>query len=118
MHFVTDETATPTSAVDLALGLRGLIESNAPPGIYHLTNEGEASRFTWAREIVRLAGMDESIVEPLTTAELRAGGYTGPRKPAYSVLANTRAREFGIVLQPWQQALSAYFERAGVTAHG
>jgi dTDP-4-dehydrorhamnose reductase len=119
LRFVTDEIATPTNADDLADAIRQLIElPDAPPGIYHLTNEGEASRYEWAREIMRLAGLDESRVEPLTTAELRAGGYDGPRKPPYSVLANTRARALGITLRPWREALAAYFERAPVAADG
>jgi dTDP-4-dehydrorhamnose reductase len=119
LRYVTDEIATPTNADDLAVAIRQLIElPDAPPGIYHLTNEGEASRYEWAREIVRLAGLDESRVEPITTAQLRAGGYDGPRKPPYSVLANTRARALGITLRPWREALAAYFERAPVAADG
>jgi dTDP-4-dehydrorhamnose reductase len=119
LRFVTDEIATPTNADDLAVAIRQLIEiPDAPAGIYHLTNEGEASRYEWAREIVRLAGFDESRVEPITTAELRAGGYGGPRKPPYSVLANRCARALGITLRPWRDALAAYFERAPVAADG
>lgn len=119
LRFVTDEIATPTYAEDLAGGIRQLIEyPDAPPGIYHLTNEGEASRYAWAREIVRLVGLDESRVEPVTMAELRASGYDGPRKPPYSVLANTRARALGITLRPWREALAAYFQRVQVAADG
>ena len=40
------------------------------------------------------------------------GGYAGPRKPAYSVLANTRAAALGITLRPWRDALAAYMGRA------
>lgn len=119
LRFVTDEIATPTSADDLAAAIRRLIEHpDATPGVYHLTNEGEASRYEWAREIVRLAGLDESRVEPITTADLRASGYGGPRKPPYAVLANTRARALGITLRPWREALAAHVERARVAADG
>jgi dTDP-4-dehydrorhamnose reductase len=119
LRFVTDEIATPTSADDLADAIRRLIEhASAPPGIYHLTNDGEASRYEWAREILRLGGFDESRVEPVTTAQLRARGYAGPRKPPYSVLANTRARSLGITLRPWREALAAYFARVQVAADG
>lgn len=111
LRFVTDEIATPTSADDLAHAIRGLIERQAGPGICHLTNAGEASRYEWAREIVRLAGMADAAIEPVTTAELRAGGYDGPRKPPYSVLANTRARALGVILPDWRDALAAHFAR-------
>lgn len=118
LSFVSDEVATPTSTRDLAGALRAMIERNAPPGVYHLTNEGEASRYDWAREILRLAGMDDLPVTAVTTAGLRASGYDGPRKPPYSALANTAARALGITLRPWQDALAAYFERASVRADG
>jgi dTDP-4-dehydrorhamnose reductase len=118
LSFVTDEIAAPTSAADLARAIRALIENKAPVGIYHLVNEGECSRYEWAREILRLGGLPDVPVEAVTTAQLRAGGYTGPTKPPYSVLANTRARAIGITLRPWQEALAAYFEDARVAADG
>ena len=118
LRFVTDEVATPTNADDLAQGILGLLAANAPGGIYHLTNEGEASRFDWASEIVRLAGVDAGAVEPVTTDELRASGYHGPHKPPRTVLANTRANALGVRLRPWQDALAAYFARERVTADG
>jgi len=117
LRFVTDEIATPTSTVDVAHAIGALIERDAPPGVYHLANEGEASRYAWAREILRLGGLDATI-EAITTEELRAGGYDGALKPAYSVLANTRARAVGITLRPWREALAAYFARAKVAADG
>ena len=117
LSFVTDEVASPTSTEDLAEAIRALIETDAPPGIYHLANEGAASRYDWACEILRLAGVDANV-DAVTTAELRARGYAGPRKPAYSVLANTRAAALGITLRPWREALAAYMERARVAADG
>jgi dTDP-4-dehydrorhamnose reductase len=110
LRFVTDEIASPTSADDLAAAIVALIERGAPGGIYHLTNEGEASRYEWACEILRLAGVD-APVDGITTAELRAAGYDGPQKPAYSVLANNNARALGITMRPWRVALAAHFER-------
>jgi dTDP-4-dehydrorhamnose reductase len=117
LRFVTDEVATPTADADLATALRALLERQAPAGVYHLTNEGEASRYDWAAEILRLSRIDAPI-ERVTTAELRAGGYAGPRKPRYSVLANTRAAALGVTLRPWQEALAAFVarERARVPA--
>jgi dTDP-4-dehydrorhamnose reductase len=110
LSFVTDEVATPTATDELARAIGALIEREASPGIYHLSNEGEASRYDWAREILRLAGMADRDVEAVTTPELRANGYAGPVKPPYSVLANTRAAALGVTLQPWRAALAAYFE--------
>lgn len=114
LSFVTNEVATPTSTEDLAVAFGQLIERKAPAGIYHLTNAGEASRYDWAVEILRLAGLADVTIEPVTAAELAARGYEGPRKPAYSVLANTRAAALGVRLRPWREALAAYIENARV----
>ncbi len=117
LRFVTDEVATPTNAADLAVAVRGLLERTAASGVYHLTNDGDASRHAWAREILRLAGID-APVEAITSDDLRASGYEGPPKPPYSVLANTRARALGIVMRGWREALAGYFARTGVTTDG
>lgn len=116
LSFTTDEIATPTSTDDLARAIDALIETSAPAGIYHLTNAGEASRYDWAVQVLRLSGKTEGTIEPVTMAQLRAGGYDGPEKPPYSVLANTRAASLGITLRPWDEALSAYFDRARAPA--
>jgi dTDP-4-dehydrorhamnose reductase len=117
LSFVTDEVATPTSTEDVAEALRTLLERHAPAGVYHLVNEGEASRYDWAVEILRLAGIDAPVVA-VTTPELRANGYAGPVKPPYSALANTRAAALGVRLRPWREALAAYFARARAAADG
>ncbi len=109
LSFVTDEIATPTSTDELATGIRDLLERDAAPGVYHLSNEGEASRYDWAREILRLAGRTDIAVAAVTSDELRANGYSGPVKPTYSALGNTRAAALGIKLRPWRDALAAYF---------
>lgn len=118
LRFVTDEVASPTLAGDVAAGIIALVDAGAPPGVYHLVNEGAASRFAWAREVARLAGLDASLVEPTTTDALRAGGYDGPRKPPYSVLANEHARALGVTLRPWGDALAEHMRRAQVAADG
>ena len=59
-------------------------------GNLHVTNHGETTWFGFAREIVRLAGL-EVPVEPITTAEFAAAA---PR-PAYSVLDTTAYDRLG-----------------------
>jgi dTDP-4-dehydrorhamnose reductase len=118
LRFVTDEIASPTYTADLASAIRGLIEKRAPAGVYHLVNEGEASRYDWAVEVLRLFGFADVPLEAVTTAQLRAGGYGGPRKPPYSVLANTRARALGITLRPWRDALAEYCRHPQVVGDG
>lgn len=114
LSFVTDEISTPTSTEELARGLIALLERGAEPGTYHLANSGVASRHDWAVEALRLADMADVHVSPVSTEALRASGYAGPLKPAYSVLANTKAAALGIQLSPWKDALATYF-RSRVT---
>jgi dTDP-4-dehydrorhamnose reductase len=103
LRVVTDEIASPTWTVDLATALARLVQAN-PLGIYHLTNAGECSRLEWAREILALVGLERLPVEPVTQAE-----FSAPfRKPAYSVLANTRAAALGITVRPWREGLVEY----------
>lgn len=114
---VVDETATPTWTQDLALALAQLIETGLF-GVYHLTNGGQASRYQWSREILRLAGKSDVMLRPRTAKEYRsslpAGSFT-PQKPPYSVLRNRAGAALGIELRSWQDALQAYFaEEAAV----
>ena len=79
---------------------------------------GSCSRQELAEEILRLAGLQRTPVQPATQAEFGAP-Y---RKPVNSTLANISAARLGIELRPWQEALevalreSAAFLRAHVTA--
>jgi dTDP-4-dehydrorhamnose reductase len=116
LSFVTDEIAAPTATEDLAIAIRALVERAASAGVYHLANDGEASRYDWACAILRASGMVDVPVERVTMAQLRAGGYNGPSKPPNSVLANTRAAALGVTMRRWEDALGAYFARARATS--
>ena len=108
LRMVTDEVASPTWARDLAQAIARLVEREAPPGIYHLTNGGSCSRFQLAEQVLALAGRQDVVLRPITQAE-----YNAPcRKPAFSTLANTAAAALGIVLRPWPEALGEYFVAA------
>jgi dTDP-4-dehydrorhamnose reductase len=103
---VADEVGGPTYAADLADAVRRLVEHDAP-GLYHLANEGECSRFEWASAIVELTG-SSSAVRPTTSAEFgRANPGQAPR-PAHSTLANTAAAALGVRLRPWREALTEH----------
>ncbi len=108
LRLVTDEVASPTWTVDLAPAISRLVRKPAS-GIYHLANGGQCSRLEWAREVLRLAGLDSVTMEPTVQAE-----FGGPyRKPALSTLANVRAAALGIELRPWPAALRDHFRLAG-----
>jgi dTDP-4-dehydrorhamnose reductase len=105
LQVVTDEVGNPTYAPDLAAALAQLIQTEAY-GVYHLTNAGYASRYDFAREILRISGREEVSVEPITLDDFERDS-TPPR---FAPLANTAAAALGIELRPWQEALEAFLK--------
>lgn len=100
----SDLICTPTSAQAFAAAVLALVGSaDADSGIYHLTAEGQCSWAEFTAKIFALAGAPCAV-----TPVDRNGNYGRIRRPANSVLANTRARALGIVLPAWQDDLAAY----------
>jgi dTDP-4-dehydrorhamnose reductase len=94
VRVVGDQIGAPTWALGLAGAIWGLIEVQAPAGIYHWTDLGVASWYDFAVAIQDEA-LDRGLlprsaaIVPITTAEYP----TRARRPAFSVLdtAATRA---------------------------
>ena len=53
---VDDQVGQPTWTVDLARQIVALLDADAPAGIYHGTNSGQASWFEFARAVLVEAG--------------------------------------------------------------
>jgi dTDP-4-dehydrorhamnose reductase len=108
---LTDQRGQPTWTRDLAKRIVEVVRADAAPGIYHATNSGDASRYEFAREIFRLAGLDPERVLPATEVAPRPA----PR-PTYSVLGHGGwGRTTLGSLRPWQDALAEAAD-AGVLA--
>ncbi len=97
LQVIDDQFGCPTFADDLAGLIRWLVVARRP-GVFHVTNQGAASRYEFARDIVAAAGLDPDVVTPVSTAELRPPRLA-PR-PAFSVLDNAALRLSGIPLLP------------------
>lgn len=100
MQGVIDEIGKPTWAKDLAEFSRMIIEQKHPYGIYHGINEGQASRYDWAKEIFRIQNLNVNL-SPVPASTFP------PRKalrPQFELLNNTKL----IKLRPWQEALADY----------
>ncbi|HLA42632.1 MAG TPA: dTDP-4-dehydrorhamnose reductase [Aggregatilineales bacterium] len=111
LRVVVNEVAVPTYNDDLAQAIAKLIETG-PYGIYHLVNEGRASRWSFARKILDLIGMENVEIEKISAAE-----YPRPSSPPeYSVLKNSAAAALGITLRPWEAALQAFIEKEGLNS--
>ncbi len=107
LRVAADEFGNPTYAPDLAKAVAALV-ATGHYGIYHLTNAGFCSRYEFATEIVRLAGLTAPVT-PILSAE-----WPRPsRPPLHAILANTAGASLGITLRPWREALAEYV--AGLT---
>jgi dTDP-4-dehydrorhamnose reductase len=103
VRVVNDQVGQPTSAIDLAKMLVDLGLSDAPVGIYHGTNSGQATWFEFAQEIFKLAGADVGRVVPVSSSE-----YPRPAKrPAYSVLSHRAWAKTSIQpMRDWKIAIA------------
>jgi dTDP-4-dehydrorhamnose reductase len=107
MEVVDDEFGSPTYAGDLAESLVQLAKRRGE-GIFHLVNEGRASRFTLARETARVAGFDPEQVRPISTQAFLEQYPLPARRPADSTLRNLRAAALGVTLRDWREAVREY----------
>jgi dTDP-4-dehydrorhamnose reductase len=107
MEVVDDEFGSPTYAGDLAESLVQLAKRRGE-GIFHLVNDGRASRFTLARETARVAGFDPEQVRPISTKAFLEQYPLPARRPADSTLRNLRAATLGVTLRDWREAVREY----------
>jgi dTDP-4-dehydrorhamnose reductase len=104
---VSDEVGSPTYTVDLARACLALVRGTAG-GTFHLVNAGAASRLEWAVRVLahRRPGR---AVRPIGRAEFTR--RSDP--PAWGVLDAGRAAAAGVVLRPWQDAVTASLAAVG-----
>ena len=98
-----DEIGNPTYAKDLAKAIAQLIETGQF-GTYHFVNTGACSRWEFANEIVRAAGMDGIENEPILSTEFERDSTP----PPFGALKNMNGAAIGIELRPWQEAVAEF----------
>ncbi|MBN2349800.1 MAG: dTDP-4-dehydrorhamnose reductase [Bacteroidales bacterium] len=107
LNVVSDQIGTPTNAHDLALAILNIISlcteksNNFKPGIYHYSNEGVCSWYDFAKEIVKIAGLN------CTINSIETKDYPLPAKrPFYSVLNKSKIKEnFEIKIPYWHDSM-------------
>ncbi len=108
LEVVNDQLGNPTNAVDLAHEILQLCVTHEY-GLYHCTGEGVCSWYDFAREIIRLSGV-QAAVSPCTSAEYKAKHPEAADRPAWSALDNRMLRcTIGNEVRPWQEALETFF---------
>ncbi len=101
---VDDQRGNPTSAFAVARHLALLLARPELAGTFHLTCEGEATWFEFAREIFRLAGRRQDI-QPCSTSDFPR---PAPR-PGNSRLENRMLRLHGLPPMPdWREELKDF----------
>ncbi len=101
LKVVNDQTGSPTSAAELARIVAFLLEKDAE-GIVNAVCSGEATWYDLACEALKNYGCDVKVTG-ITSAE-----YGGVKRPAYTVLDNSRLKSFGYEPADWRAALKEY----------
>ncbi len=105
LRVVSDEFGNPTYAPDVAEAVAKLMETHRF-GIYHLVNDGCASRYDWATALLRLTGREALPVDPISAQE-----WPRPTTPPpHAVLVNQAGAALGINLRHWRDALHNYVQ--------
>lgn len=111
LSVVNDQVGSPTYAKDLAQAILHIVQSAKwEPGVYHYSNEGEASWCDFAVAIRDIAGLSCTI-RGVRTAEYP----TVAKRPAYSLLDKTKIKTvYGVAVPPWGSSLERML---GTAAH-
>lgn len=105
IQIVKDEISSPTYSLDLAIAIKELLLSDEF-GLYHLVNEGMASRLRLAKKAFAFSNVDGISISPISLKD-----FDRPSKPPlFSPLKNTKAREMGIVLPRWEDGLRRFLK--------
>jgi len=106
---VYDQIGSPTYTRDLSQAISTLVQKEAQ-GIFHVSNEGSCSWFTFAEKILRYAGIQGVQVVPLSSKELNRPA----RRPSYSVFNMEKfMKKTGRRLRPWSEALKDFLLEIG-----
>ncbi len=107
LNVVDDQKGTPTSAHKLAEVIWRFVARPQLHGIFHWTDQGEATWYTFAKEIQRL-GLEYGLLQKkIPVMPIPTSAYPTPaRRPPYSVLDKRSTwPAIGIESSPWQQEL-------------
>ena len=108
---VDDQVGRLSFTADIAAGIRHLVESAAPFGVYNLTGSGEpASWAAIAKRVFELTGHDADAVTGVSTAEYFAGKQVSPR-PLNSVLPLDKIEAAGFSPRDHFAALADYLQK-------
>jgi len=106
LTITTEQLGSPTNANDLAIALLEIAKSDSKSyGMYHFSNEGEATWYDFARAILEESG------QLATTNLAKTDHYrTFAKRPKYSILDSTKLYgEFNVTPVHWRDSLKTLF---------
>jgi len=99
LKVVDDQFGCPTSTLNLARGIKKLIEENKPFGIYHICGSGVTTWYRFAKKIFEILKI-EIDVKPVTTDQ-----FPRPAKrPKFSAMNNSK------ICASWEDSLKEYLK--------
>ena len=102
-----DEVSVPTWARRIAMVSHEVIDKGLT-GLYHLVSSGHASRYEWAKQVLKLCHK-ENLVVPVSAESFNLPA----RRPKFSAMSNERiSAELGIMLPDWESDLEEYLREA------
>ena len=103
LEVVDDIYMSPTYTKDLAGMVGEIIENDLPFGIYHISNKGSCSWFEFAKNILKVSGINRQI-KPIKSKDFAGRA----RRPKSTVLANTKIESLGFKMRTWEKALEEF----------
>ena len=107
LSVINDQIGSPTYAMDLAEVIYKIVESkSAAYGLYHFSNEGEASWYDFAKAIFEISNSKINL-KPVKSHKYP----TKAKRPKYSVLDKSKIKnELKIEISPWKERLASALE--------
>jgi len=111
LRVVDDQIGTPAWTADITRALLSLIDADAR-GVFNFTNEGVASWYDFASEIIANASelgfpLKVKKISPIPTADFP----TPATRPAYSVLSKVKIRQsLDYPIPHWRKSLTAMMQ--------
>ena len=107
LKIVTDEISIPCSAKMIADYTLKAFNSGLT-GLFHLTNSGYASRFDWAKEILKNCKIEKNII-PVTLDYFNLPA----KRPKFAAMSNSLiSKELNIEIPDWKTSLKEFMEGA------
>ena len=102
LTITTEQTGSPTNANDLADVLLKLIHLDMKDyGIYHFSNDGEATWYDFAKAIIEFSGLSNKV------SVVETDYYpTFAKRPTYSILETSKTKNaLSVKILPWKKSL-------------